>query len=373
MSASARILLLAAAASPGGLHRHVRLLAEGFSRRGLAVHVVLPPREGADDLAAACAAAGAAVTRLEVAGKTDLRGWRALRALVAREDADVVHVHLASPVEALPALAAIQAGGARRLVTTEHAPTWFPLRRAYSRSAKRLLGRGVDAVLAVSAADAAFLREEFAVPAAKLHVVRNGVELSGYAMDRSEARRACGLPADATFLVGYLGALEEKKGVLDLMEAVTASRIEGVQVALAGEGSLAPRLAGRPGASLLGRVSDPRAFLRALDAFAFPSHQEALPFALLEAMAAALPIVATAVGGIPEAVEDGVSGLLVPARRPDALASALRRMADDPDLGRRLGEGARVRVEREFSAERMVEGTLEVYRRLDKAGGRPML
>ncbi len=372
MTDRGRVLLLTGAASPGGLHRHLQLLAEGLLRRGIAVHAVLPPAPGAETLARACEAAGASVCRRSVSGKTDVRGWRALRKMAAEQEADVVHVHLASPVEAFPALIALRAGGARRIVTTEHAPTWSPLRRPWSRTAKRVVGRGVAAVIAVSEADAAFLQAEFGVPAHKLHVVRNGVPLHGYAMTRAEARRALGLPQDA-FLVGYLGALEEKKGLKDLLGAAASVVIDGLQVVLAGEGSLGAELAGRPGCLLLGPLPDPRAFLRSLDVFALPSHQEALPLALLEAMAAGLPIVATAVGGIPEAVENEGTGLLVPPGDPEKLASALRRLARDPGLAGRLGEAARRSAERHFSADRMVEQTLAVYRRLDIAGARPML
>ena len=372
MTGPSRVLLLTGAASPGGLHRHVQLLAEGLLRRGLAVHVVLPAAPGANALAGACAGAGATVTRLTVSGRTDLAGWRALRALTRRARADVVHVHLSSPVESLPALLALWAGGARRLVTTEHAPTWFPLRHAWSRTAKRAVGRAVQAVIAVSEADAAFLREEFAVPEHKLHVVRNGVPLHADTGTRAEARRACGLPQEA-FLVGYLGALEEKKGVLDLLRAAASASLAGAQVVLAGEGSLGPQLAGQPRCLLLGRLEDPRPFLRSLDVFAFPSHQEALPLALLEAMAAGLPVVATRVGGIPEAVEDEATGLLVPPKDPERMAAALHRLAADPALARRLGDAARARAARAFSAEGMVERTLAVYRLLDTGGRGPML
>ena len=195
--------------------------------------------------------------------------------------------------------------------------------------------------------------------------------MSGYVLDPAEARRACGLDAEQGFLVGYLGALEDKKGIEDLLQAAEASGVPRVQVALAGEGSLASRLSGR--CLLLGQLADPRPFLRALDVFAFPSHQEALPFAVLEAMAASRPVVATRVGGIPEAVEDRVSGLLVPPRDPPALAAALRRLAEEPGLARALGQAARARVERDFSAAGMVERTLAVYRRLDKRVSEPML
>jgi glycosyltransferase involved in cell wall biosynthesis len=360
-----RVLLMAGASSPGGLHQHVATLTRGLRRLGLEVHVVLPPNEGADSLASQCEAAGAAVSRVAVRGKWDLAGALAVRRLVTRERPDVIHVHLSSPVEGLPALLALRAGGAPRLVTTEHAPTWFPLRRTYSSIAKRLVGRGVAAVIAVSQADARFLEQEFGVLKERLYVVPNGVDLDGYDHDRRAARLTCGLPVDAGFLVGYLGALEPKKGIEDLLEAASASRINGLIVALAGEGSMAARLSqgAHPPCRLLGQLDDPKLFLASLDAFAFPSHQEALPLALLEAMAARLPVIATRVGGIPEAVEDGVSGLLVEPHRPDQLEAALQRIAEDRELALRLGAAARARVEREFSAQRMVRDTVAVYGR----------
>jgi glycosyltransferase involved in cell wall biosynthesis len=346
------------------------------------VHLVVPPDRGADAVAVRCAAAGAAVSRLAVRGRSDLAGLRALRRLVACEDADVVHVHLASPVEALPALLAIRAGGARRVVTTEHAPTWAPLRRPWSRLAKRLISRGVDAVIAVSEADARFLAQEYGVPRKRLTVVPNGIELDRFERSGSDlraARRRFALPEAAAFIVGFVGALEPKKGVLDLLAAGGAAGIEGLVVALAGDGSLGPTLeaaARECGVRLCapGPVDDVPAFLAALDAFTLPSHQEAMPLALLEAMASALPIVATRVGGIPELIEDGATGLLVEPRRPDQLATALARLAVDRGLGARLGMAARDRVERAGSAERMVQNTLAVYgvgRLRPGAGARP--
>jgi glycosyltransferase involved in cell wall biosynthesis len=323
-----RILLVTGAAAPGGLHQHLLTLARGLLREGLRVQVALPQDARADPLAEACVRAGAGVARVGVAGKRDLRGALALRGLVARTRPDVVHVHLSSPVEGFPALLALRAGGAARIVTTEHAPTWHPLRRPWSRAVKRLLARRVAAVIAVSRSDARFLEEEFGLPAARLHVVENGVELDGY-----PGLRARG----GEFRIGYLGALEPKKGIEDLLHAASLLSVADVEVALAGEGSLAAALAGRPRCRLHGRVADPRSFLAGLDVFAFPSHQEAMPLALLEAMAAGLPVVATRVGGIPEAVEDGISGLLVPPHRPDLLGAALARIAADPAGARRLG------------------------------------
>jgi glycosyltransferase involved in cell wall biosynthesis len=101
--------------------------------------------------------------------------------------------------------------------------------------------------------------------------------------------------------------------------------------------------------------------LRDVEVFALPSWSEGLPLVVLEAMALARPVVATPVGGTPEAVQDGSTGLLVPPRDPKALAAALQRLVDDPALRRRLGEEGRRRVVAKFDAGRMTRHMLDVY------------
>ena len=101
--------------------------------------------------------------------------------------------------------------------------------------------------------------------------------------------------------------------------------------------------------------------LETLDVVALPSWTEGLPIVLLEAMAHGRPVVATPVGGTPELVTDGETGLLVPPRDPEALAAALRRVLDDPDLARRLGTAARARVAERFTAAEQARRTLAIY------------
>jgi glycosyltransferase involved in cell wall biosynthesis len=101
-----------------------------------------------------------------------------------------------------------------------------------------------------------------------------------------------------------------------------------------------------------------------LDVFVLPSLWEGLPIALLEAMAAGLPVVATAVGGTPEVVVEGETGFLVPPRDPEALAEAILRLLREPDLRRRMGEAGRKRVAEHFSVEQMVQKTEALYEHL---------
>ncbi len=368
-----RVMLYASAEVPGGLLEHLRILARGLLDSRHDLHVVLSPSTGADAVADDCASAGADVTRLTVRGKYDVAGMIGLRRLVARERPGIFHAHLSSPVEALPALLSARWGGAQRIVTTEHAPGWHPLRRRYSRAAKRRASGFLDAVIAVSSADARYLREEFDLPDALLRVIPNGVAGFFDLPPRADSRSRLGLPEDAPIVIGCAGALEEKKGILDLIEASSALGVPGLVLALAGAGSLESDLRSRAGdmafrLAVLGHVGAMDRFMASIDIFTLPSHQEAMPLVLLEAMSAARPVVATRVGGIPEVIEHESTGLLVEPSRPEELASALRRLAGDPDLRARLGGAARDVVRRRHGAARMVHEVESLYREVIESG-----
>jgi glycosyltransferase involved in cell wall biosynthesis len=123
----------------------------------------------------------------------------------------------------------------------------------------------------------------------------------------------------------------------------------------------AERLGVRERVVFAGYRPDATALLAELDVFVLPSWVEGLPIVVLEAMAQRKPVVATPVGGTPELVADGETGLLVPPRDPEALAAALRRLLEDPDLARRLGEAGRARVAERFTAAQQTRRVLELY------------
>lgn len=157
---------------------------------------------------------------------------------------------------------------------------------------------------------------------------------------------------------------------MDLIDAAAllAPSWPDLRVAIVGDGPLLPALRDRAAVlGIAGRVhlpgfrDDVPDLLPALDAFAFPSREEGLGSALLEAMAAGVPVVATRAGGIPEVVRDGVDGLLVPPADPPALAAALDRILRDPAAADRRAASARARVAAEFAADRMVAETLRHY------------
>jgi glycosyltransferase involved in cell wall biosynthesis len=166
-------------------------------------------------------------------------------------------------------------------------------------------------------------------------------------------------PGDpGTPVVGFLGSFNASKGLDVLVTACSKlAQHRPFRLAIAGDGPLRQELEravarGLPPTALLGRLSsaDVPSFLAAVDVLAVPSYDEGLPRVVLEAMAMCRPVVASRVGGIPEAVQDDINGLLVPCGDADALATSLGRVLDDPDLALRLGVAGRKRVVEEFEA-----------------------
>lgn len=229
------------------------------------------------------------------------------------------------------------------------------------RSAEAGALRSADAVMV----NAQSLRErhvrEDGLSAAKVHVVHDGVDLARYPP-------ASGSPRPTVAVVANLHA---SKGHLDLLEAAVKLRasMPDLQILCAGDGPLRAlleqqiALSGLSGCvSLLGHVEDVPALLARAHVACLPSHDEGQPSAVLEAMAAALPVVATNVGGTPELVRAGETGLLVPARDPAALAERLLALLSDPLRARALGAAGRALVEREFSLAALAQRLGVLYR-----------
>jgi glycosyltransferase involved in cell wall biosynthesis len=169
-------------------------------------------------------------------------------------------------------------------------------------------------------------------------------------------------------IVGNVARLAEQKGHRDLVAAAVQvlERHPDVRFVVAGDGELRAELQelARPLGDrfvFLGDRDDVPDLLASFEVFAYPSHFEGLCVAVIEAQAAGVPVVATPVGGIPENVVEGESGIVVPPGDPDALAAAISRLLDDPDLARALAERARPRVLERYTRERMVERTLALY------------
>jgi glycosyltransferase involved in cell wall biosynthesis len=245
----------------------------------------------------------------------------------------------------------------------------------------RVLARFTDLSISVSQGVKDYLLQEIGLDPAKIRVVANGVDVAAIDAARPgpEVRRELGLPEEAT-VIGLVARLDHwGKGHKELFTAMAQIRARhSVHALIVGGGrridevrALAASLGLAGEVHFLGQRQDVPDLLNAMDIFVLPSYSEGVSLALLEAMAAGLPVIATEVGGLPEVVTDGQTGLLIPPRDAAALAGALTRLLGDPDCARRLGANARDQVREHYSLDRLGREINAIYEELaeKKFGG----
>jgi len=220
------------------------------------------------------------------------------------------------------------------------------------------------------------------MPPESVEVIYDGVEIPRLPPpeDRMLARRLWNLPAANAPLLGCVGYLLPEKNQALLIRALpkVRARYPDCRLLLAGDGPCRAdleRLARQTGVAdsvrFAGIVDDVAQVYAALDIFVFPSFAEPLGSSLLAAMGYGLPAVAVAGGAVPEIIRNGSTGLLVSDPDAEAFAAAVLRLLDDPALAARLGDAARQTVERQFSTDRMVEDTLDLYNRICSGPSQP--
>jgi glycosyltransferase involved in cell wall biosynthesis len=368
MTRPRRLLLLCTAGSIGGTERVVLSLARQFARRGWHVRAIFAEDIDRDALLEWAHRQGVqAETHRAVkpiASPRSLADMRALRRLVRDERPDVVNVHYGGNHLSIKDVLAVRAAGVRRCVVSPHLPTPWADVSSRKRMATRLAAALSHRVVAHSAHMKAVMREA-GISDARIVVVHNGVPEPAPAPCREDARAKLGLARDS-LVVGSMGRLVPIKGMDDLVRAVAL--VAGATLAIGGDGpdrASLEQLADEcmPGRLRILGVSDPDVFFAAVDVFALASHLEGLPMTLLEASMHGVPSVATDVGAANEAIEHGVSGLLVPDRNVEALAAAIQRLATDTALLRRMGTGARERASAWFTESAMADGYEAVFAR----------
>ncbi len=297
----------------------------------------------------------------ELAAGEALAGAREIRTLLEVGGFDVVHTH-SSKAGALGRLAA-RAAGVPAVVHTFHGFPFHefqsPLRRAAYIAAERRLGRITDRFIAVGVSVAAeAVRLRLAAPE-RIRVIPVSIEdrsVARTAESRARARSLLGIPEHAS-LLGTVGRLDSQKAPQHLVEAMAILDRRGVHAVWIGDGPLRSEietlirrrgLEGR--VHLVGERSDVADLLPGLDVFVMTSLYEGLPCAIVEAMRCGLPVVASAVNGVPELVVPGQTGFLVPPARPVAVAAAVAHLLDHPAERQRMAEQARLAVSGRFVA-----------------------
>lgn len=347
------------------------LLSVALRERGWPLEVAAPP---ACAVLPALEAAGVRVHRLPLQrspGAGDLRVLRRLRALGRGGRYGVVHAHSSKA----GALARIALGGRGRVVYTPHcfafaAADFGRLARGSYRLVEQALVPRTGAIVAVSDWEAELARRALRGVGSRVETIPNGVPLPA---PRPPAAPELVEFAGGSPLALLVSKLRPEKNPLALVRAAAALRDRGAlvgRVAIVGDGMQEASVRREIAARGLerdvrwfpfGGASGP--YLAAAALLVVPSRWESLPYGPLEAMALGLPVLATAVGGLPELVRDGITGRLVPPADESALAGALAELLGDTAARERMGAAARELVEQRFRLELMVERTERLYER----------
>jgi glycosyltransferase involved in cell wall biosynthesis len=366
-----RILHLNTEPTWRGGEQQVLYLLDGLKKRGIPSTIVAQPGK---PMAERALANGHDVVELKMRGEVDLPAALKLSGIMQRGRFSIVHAHT-SHAHTLGAVAAALLGPRRRpKVVVARRVDFSIFRHSFLGLNHLKYLHGVDQYVTVSEAIRRVLIDD-GVPGERIECVHSGIDLAKItdAPERTaELRAELGVP-DGHVLIGNVAHMADHKGQRYLIEAAPAILAERPETtfAIVGKGELRDDLAER--AERLGlkeRVlfpgfrTDVPSLLKAFDLFVMPSHMEGLGTSVLDAMAAGTPVVGTEAGGMPEAIEDGVTGIVCPIRDAGAIAAGVLRLLADPAEATRMAEAAAARVRERFSTDSMVEGTIRVYRRL---------
>jgi glycosyltransferase involved in cell wall biosynthesis len=382
-----RVLRVIARLNVGGPALHVSYLTKGLDAYGYETMLVagtVGEHEGSMDYVARHL--GIRPVRIpelqrEIASKADLNAVRHVMRLIRSYRPHVLHTHTAK-AGAIGRAAAMLAGASRPpvVVHTFHghvlAGYFDQPSTAVFRQIERGLARRTDALVAVSPEVRDDLVALGVAPPERIGVIRLGLDLSRRTRttpaERSDLRRALGLRDDA-YVVGWLGRMTSIKRVEDVIAASALARASGVdlQLVLVGDGPLRAQLEHRAveagiadACRFTGFQDDVGKFYAAFDTVVLASANEGTPVTLIEALSAGRPVVSTNVGGVPDVVRDGETGLLVPPADTPALANALVRLASDPDLRASMGKQGRETTPQRYSVDRLLADVDVLYRSL---------
>jgi glycosyltransferase involved in cell wall biosynthesis len=372
MKSPIRVLHLVASSRGGGA-AHVRDLALGLDRARFAAHVAMP-EDGGNVRRETFDAHGIPFHAVNIAEGFSPSALLNIRRLLRA--VDVLHVHGARAALYGRWAASVLGDPRPRVIYTLHgfaAPHYPPPRRTALLAVERALAPLTDCVVAVCEAERdAFVRASLAPPE-RVRVARNGIDAAPFSApdtNRVRQRIALGAPPDS-ILITTICRLHKPRDFDTLLRAFkrVVEKYPPAHLLVVGDGPLRPHierdvaalaLAGR--VTLAGWRADLPSLYAATDIYALTTWGwEGLPLTVLEAMAAARPVAATRAGGIPEAVVEGETGLLVERRDANGMAAALTRLASDRGLRERMGNAGRARVQRQFTLAKMIADVERVY------------
>jgi glycosyltransferase involved in cell wall biosynthesis len=340
-------------------------LCRGLHHQGVDSWLLCPPES---PLGAKAKSLGLNVRHIRAFGDMDPRLFLNIQKQLRVLRPDIVHLHSRRGADTWGAMAA-RAAGVRRVILSRRVDD--PPGNGLIRRMK--YGPWCDHIIAISEGIRQVLLQ-WGVPEDKVTCVRSAIDLTPYRRetDALSLRERFGIPSDAPLVI-TMAQLIPRKGYRVLLEAIPQilRRVPEARFLFCGEGADRDALEQiirekdlQHAVQLTGYITDTPSLLAAADVVAHPALREGLGIAILEAMGLGKPVVASAVGGIPEVIEAPRTGFLVPPGDATALAEALTHLLEDRELRRRISETAAERIQREFNVEGMVAGNLAVYARL---------
>jgi glycosyltransferase involved in cell wall biosynthesis len=357
-----RVLQLISSNGFYGAEGVVVLLSSRMAALGCEVTVGVFNASEQRHLREAVAACGLTVWDLPCAGRFSLRAVVRLVRFVRNAAIDVLHTH--GYKANLYGLLAARLTGCTVIATCHNWSNRTLALKRYGLLDKSLL-RGFDSAIAVSDTVASTLRQH-GFPDEKLHIIHNGIDTARYRETPAPSGN------DGPPIIGALSRLSQEKGIDVLVRALplVLKQYPQMRCVVAGEGpersrllTLAAELGVAEHLRLPGFCPDAAVFLASCSIVAHPSRMEGMPLAVLEAMAAGKPIVASAVGGIPALLRGGLAGVLVPAGDPQALSSGILRLLHDSGLRERCAAAAAAHALEHFDVSVMAHTYLNAYQR----------
>ncbi|PIZ74376.1 hypothetical protein COY07_00765 [Candidatus Peregrinibacteria bacterium CG_4_10_14_0_2_um_filter_43_11] len=354
-----RILFYTDTPHVGGAEKQMELLAKTARKAGHSVCLAYGVYSQLNNGRTALEKAYNELLSIRTIHKHDPRHYFALKRILKKGHFDLIHIHLWNPGSCRYAFFAASQVGVP-IVTTEHDP--FALHGWKQWVKKRCIKR-TKQTIAISADNFRQLMDTFDIPQERLNLVHNGIELNRF-LDKMNGAQLPIPPGDT--VITCIAEMHPRKGHRFLLDAFSELQktIPDLHLMLVGTGPLEDELkkkyGDQPNIHFLGWREDVPEILKASDLFVLPSLKEAFGLVVVEAMASGVPVIATRAGGVPELVEDGKSGLLVPPADSTALTSAIATLIHDPER-RRIIQKAGLDRARLFTAEKMTAKTIKVY------------
>lgn len=346
----------------GGAERVVISLAKGLDKTKFNPIICCLNEKG--QFASELEQAGIKVIALHKKGPLDLSIIGKIRRVIRENKIDVVHTHLWG-ANLWGRIAAKKAKVPVIIVTEHNEDVW---KKAHHFMLDRWLSKRTDAIIAVSKAVKEFYVRR-GIPGSKIQVIYNGVGASGKWGQVPSSRSKITSAGSVPICLAIIGRLVRQKGHGYFLETLKALvKNHKVQGLIIGSGPMDEELRAlaksynlNGSVKFLGLRDDVNQLLSTIDILVMPSLREGLPMVALEAMSYGIPVVGFSVGGMPEVVEDGVTGVLVAPQDNKALTAGIERLLKDRALAQRMGENARKRVEERFSLKEMINSTERLY------------